>query len=210
MPESHLSILATAAEGEDDTKTVVSMEEDSSCSTFGIREEITTSSDLPPQLLSPPPVADVVIDDPSTRSLGSEHIEHHYLDAIVLENSAVSHTPSSNVEVLSSPTLGLLIGMLFPLNSAVALSEHSFLSPESHSQMPALAASGSSRSYPSAAVEGEETVKATLCQEKGKDDPQDDNTLTSDILTRRLPPQAFIDVSIAGVSRTHSRSSLDS
>ena len=107
------SILVTAAEGEDSTKTGVGTEEVASHSTFGVREEITASADSPPQLLSAPPVAGVVIDDSSTRPLGTEHRPS---DAIVREHSAVSHTPSSDVEVLSSPTLGLPIGMLLSLN----------------------------------------------------------------------------------------------
>ena len=156
------SILVTAAEGEDITKTAVGMEEDAFHSTFEVREEITASADLP-HLSSPLPVADVVIDDSSTLPLGTEHIEHRPPDAIVLEHSAVSHTPSSDVEVPSSPTPGLPIGMLFPLNSAVVLSEHAVLSLEYHSQMPEPAASGLSRSWDlSAAVEGEDNVKAAL------------------------------------------------
>ena len=60
-----------------------------------------------------------------------------------------------------SPTLGLPIGMLLPLNLAIALSEHTFLLPEYHSQMPAPAASGPPRSWdPSAAVEEESSRAA--------------------------------------------------
>ena len=102
-------------------------EEGASHSTFGVREEITASADSPPQLSSAPPVVGVVIDDSSPRSLGAEHIEHRPPDSIVLERSAVSHTPSCDVEVSSSPTLGLPIGMLLPLNLAIALSDNTFL-----------------------------------------------------------------------------------
>ena len=157
---AHSSILVTGAEAEDNTKTGVGMEEDASHYTFGVREEITASADLP-HLSSP--LAEVVIDDSSTRSLGTEHIEHRPPDSTVLEHSAVSHTPSSDVEVPSSPTPGLPIGMLFPLNSVVVPSEHAVLSLEYHSQMPEPAASGLSRSWDlSAAVEGEDNAKAAL------------------------------------------------
>ena len=143
-----MPILATAAEGQGSTK-------DAFLSTLGVREEITAIPNIPPQLSSPVPVTGVVaIDGPSKRSLVTEHIEQRPPHAIVVEHSAVSHTPSSDVDVPSSPTLGLLIGMLLPLNSAVALSEHAFLPPEPHSQIPDPAASSSSRSWdPSAAVE---------------------------------------------------------
>ena len=53
------------------------MEEDASHSPSAVREDITTTADFPP---SPSPVIDVVIGDPSTRTLGTEHIEHHPLD----------------------------------------------------------------------------------------------------------------------------------
>ena len=72
--------------------------------------------------------------------------------------------------------------------------------------MPAPAASGPSRPWdPSAAVEGEESAKTGLCQGKGKDEPDDDNTLTSDVSMRLLPPQRIINVANAGLTR----SSLD-
>ena len=122
---SHSSILATAAEGEGNTKAGMSMED--------VREEITPTADIPPlpQLSTLSRVTDVAIDDPSKRSPGTEHIEQGPPDAIVGEYSAVSHTPSSDVEVPSSPTpvIGIYppIGMLSPLNSTVALSEHTFL-----------------------------------------------------------------------------------
>ena len=121
---SHSSILATASEREGSTKAGMNMEE--------VREEITATADIPPP---PQPstlsrVTDVAIDDLSKRSLGTEHIEQCSPDTIVGEHPAVSHAPSSDVEVPSSPTpvLGnfLSIGMLLPLNSAVALSEHTF------------------------------------------------------------------------------------
>ena len=143
----HLLILVTAAEGQGSTK-------DASLSTLGVREEITAITDIPPQLSSLAPVTNVAIDGPSKRSLVTEHIEQRPPYAVVVEHSAISHTPSSDVEVPSSPTLGLPIGMLLPLNSAVTLSEHAFRPPEPHSQIPDPAASSSSRSWdPSAAVE---------------------------------------------------------
>ena len=71
--------------------------------------------------------------------------------------------------------------------------------------VPEHSASGPSRSWDrSAVVEGEESAKAALCLEREKDGPHDDITNT-DV----LPPQSIIDVVIEGVSRTHSRSSLD-
>ena len=205
---SHSSIIATASEGEGSAKAGMSLED--------VREEITATADIPspPQLSTLSRVTDVAIDDLSKRSLGTEHIEQRPPDAIVGEHSAVSHAPSSDVEVPESPTpvIGnyLPIGTLLPLNSAVALSEHTFLSPEPHSQMPSPAASGPSRPWdPSAAVEGEESAKATLCQERGKDEPHDGITVTLDVPTRLLPPQPIVDAAITGVSQTHSQSSLD-
>ena len=56
------------------------MEEDASHFSSVIREDITTTADIPPQPPSPSPVADVIIDDPSTHSPGTEHIEHRPLD----------------------------------------------------------------------------------------------------------------------------------
>ena len=205
---SHPSILATAAEGEGSTIAGMSMEE--------VREEITATADIPPlpQLSTLSRVTDVGIDDPSKRSFPTAHIEQRPPDAIVREHSAVSHAPSSDVEVPSSPTPVLSnflpIGTLLPLNSAVALSGHTFLSPEPYSQMPAPAASGPSRSWcPSAAVEGEESAEAALCQERGEDEPHDDIMVTSDVPNLLLPPQPIVDATIVGVSRTHSQSSLD-
>ena len=76
--------------------------------------------------------------------------------------------------------------------------------------MPSPDASGPSRLWdPSAAVEGEESAKAALCQERGKDEPHDGITVTSDVPTPLLAPQPIVDAGITGVSRTHSRSSLD-
>ena len=200
---SHSSILATVAEGEGSAKAGMSMEE--------VREEITTTADIPPppQLSTLSRVTDVAIDDPSKRSLGTEHIGQRPPDAVVEEHSTVSHAPSSDVEVPSSPTPVLAsllpIGMLLPFNSAVALSEHTFLSPEPHTQMPAPAASGPSRSWNPSAVEGEDRAKATLCQGKGKGEPYNDNTLTSDVPMRQLSLQRTINVANAGLTR----SSLD-
>ena len=205
---SHSSILATAAEGESSTIAGMSMEE--------VREEITATADIPPppQLSTLSRVTDVAIDNPSKRSFPTAHIEQRLPDAIVGEHSAVSHAPSSDVEVPSSPTPVLAsllpIGTLLPFNSAVALSGHTFLSPEPHSQMPSPDASGPSRLWdPSVAVEGEECAEAALCQERGKDEPHDDITVTLDAPTRLLPPQPIVDAAITGVSRTHSQSSLD-
>ena len=79
-PESHSSILATAAEGQGSTKARMSMEEDGSHSTLEVHEEITVAADMPPQLRSPSPPADAVIDGPSMCSLCTEHIEHRPLD----------------------------------------------------------------------------------------------------------------------------------
>ena len=200
---SHSSILATASEGEGNAKAGMSIED--------VPEKITATADMPPlpQLSTLSRVTGVAIDDPSKRSLGTEHIEQRPPDAIVGEHSAVSHAPSSDVEVPSSPTpvLGnfLPIGTLLPLNSAVVLSEHTFLSLEPHSQMPAPAASGPSRSWNPSAVEGEDRAKATLCQGKGKGEPYNDNTLTSDVPTRQLSLQRTINVANAGLIR----SSLD-
>ena len=205
---SHSSILATASEGEGSAKAGMSIEE--------VREAITATAHIPPppQLSTVSRVTDVAIDDPSKRSRGTEHIEQRPPDAIVGEHFTVSHAPSSDVEVPSSPTPVhgnfLPIGMLLPLNSAVALSEHALLSPEPHSQILAPAASGPSRPRdPSAAVEGEESAKAALCQERENDEPHNDITVTSDVPTRLLPPQPIVDAAITGISRTHSQSSLD-
>jgi hypothetical protein len=71
-PESHSSILATAAEGEGGAKAVLSMEKDASYSTSGIHKDITVTPDLPPQLPPPSPGTDVATDGPSTRSLSAK------------------------------------------------------------------------------------------------------------------------------------------
>ena len=72
--------------------------------------------------------------------------------------------------------------------------------------MPAPAASGPSRPWdPSASVEGEESAKIGLYQGEGKDEPYDDNTLTSDVPMRLQPLQRIINVANAGLTR----SSLD-
>ena len=78
---------------------------------------------------------------------------------------------------------------------------------DSHSQILApAAASGPSRSWnPSAAVEGEKGAKTGLYQGEGKDEPHDNNTLTSDVPMRQLPLQRTINVVNAGLTR----SSLD-
>ena len=85
-------------------------EEDASHSTLRVREEITATADIPSQLSLQSPVT--AIDGFSTRSLGTEHTEHRPPDAIVVDRSAVRQTPLSDVQVPSSSTLGLPIGML--------------------------------------------------------------------------------------------------
>ena len=140
------------------------MEEDASDSSLAIREDITG---IPPQLPSPPSATEMAIGGPLTRSLGTEYIEHHPPDVILVEHTVVGHTPSSDVEVPTprSPTQTVLndflpISMLLPLDSVITLSEHAFFSPGSHSQVLAPAATGLSRSLDaSAAVEGEERAK---------------------------------------------------
>ena len=99
----------------------MSIEEDASYSTLGVREEIMATADLLPQLFPLSPVTDAAIDDLSTHPLGTKNVEHHPPDDIAVEHSAVSHTSLSDVEVPSSPSLGLPFGMLLLLNSAVAL-----------------------------------------------------------------------------------------
>ena len=56
------------------------MEEDASHSPLAIHEDTTTTADIPPQLTSSP-VVEAVTDGPSTRSLGTEHIEDRPLDS---------------------------------------------------------------------------------------------------------------------------------
>lgn len=102
------------------------MEEDASYSTLCVREELRATADIPTQLPTLSPVTDASIDDSLTRSRGTEHIKHRPSDAILVEHSAVSLTSSRDVEWPFSTTLGLPIGMLFPLNIAVRLSEQSF------------------------------------------------------------------------------------
>jgi hypothetical protein len=65
------------------------MEKDASDSASAIRKDITITPDLPPQLPSPLPVTSVVTDGPSTRSLGTEHIEHHPLDTAYCQHDIV-------------------------------------------------------------------------------------------------------------------------
>ena len=79
LPESHLSILATAPEKEGGTKVGSSTEKDASYSTLGIREDNTATLDTA-QLASSPPVTDVVTDDPSTHPLGIELMGRRPLD----------------------------------------------------------------------------------------------------------------------------------
>ena len=173
-----------------------------------VREEIATTADIPPppQALTLSRVTYIATDDPSKRSLDTEHIGRRPPDAIVGEHSTVHPTRLSEVQVPFSPTLGLPIGAPLHLNSAVALSEPASFLLDSHSQMLAPAASSPSRSWdPSAAVVGAESVKTGLCQGKEKDEPHNNNTLTSDVPLRQLPLQRSIDVANASLSR----SSLD-
>ena len=155
------------------------MGEVASCSPSAIREDITPTAGLPPRLPSPSLVGDEVIEGPSTHSLSTEHIEHHSPDVNLVEHTTIGHTPSRDAEAPSSPPpIPDLhdfppIGMLLPLDPSVVLSEHTSFSLESISHMLAPAARGSSRSRdPSAAVEGEESA---LGQERGKDEPHDDD-----------------------------------
>ncbi|KAN0140486.1 hypothetical protein V8E53_001695 [Lactarius tabidus] len=78
--ESHSSILSTAVDGEGSAKVGLSMEMDASCSTTAIREDVTVTTDRPPQLPTPSGVTDIGIENPSTDSLGTEHTEHPHLD----------------------------------------------------------------------------------------------------------------------------------
>ena len=155
------------------------MGEDASYSPSAIREHITAAAGLPPRLPSPPLVVDEVIEGPSTHSLSTEYIEHRPPDANLIERTTVGHTPSRDVEAPSSPPPipdlndFPLIGMLLPWDSSVVLSEHASVSLESISHMLVPVARGSSRSRdPSVAVEGEESA---LGQERGKDEPHDDD-----------------------------------
>ena len=155
------------------------MGEDASYSPSAIREDNTPTAGLPPRLPSPPLVVDEVIEGPSTCPLSTEHIEHRPPDANLVEHTTVGHTPSRDVEAPSSPPPipvvndFPLIGMLLPWDSSIVLSEHASVSLESISHMLAPVARGSSRSRdPSAAVEGEESA---LGQERGKDEPHDDD-----------------------------------
>ena len=110
------------------------MGEVASCSPSAIREDITPTAGLPPRLPSPSLVVDEVIECPSTRSLSTEHIEHRFPDANLVEHTTIGHTPSRDVEAPSSPppipglNYFLSIGMLLPLDSSVVLSEHASLS----------------------------------------------------------------------------------
>ena len=180
------------------------MEEEASYSTLGIREETTPTLNT-----SPPPVA---TGGPSTCSPGTEHIEHRRTEAIAEEHATVARIPLSDVEALSStsrtPVLDdfIAIGMPLPFDLSISLSERAS-SLESNSQILTPAASALSRSWDaSAVVEGEESAKGALCQEKRKDEPPDDVTVTSDVPARLLAPRPIVDIAIAGPS---SRSSLD-
>ena len=206
--ESHSSSLAPAPEGEGSTTAGLSMGEDVYYSPSAIREDNTATAGLPPRLPSPSLVVGEDIEGPSTHSLSTEHIEHRPPDAILVEHTAIGHTPSRDVEAPSSPPpIPALndfppIGMLLPLDSSVVLSEHTSFSLESISHMLAPTARGPSRSRdPSAVVEGEESA---LGQERGRT-----NLTTMTIPTRLLPPQPIVDAVNADRSRTSSQSSLN-
>ena len=100
------------------------MEEEASYTTRGIREETTPTLNA-----SPPPVTDVATGGPSTRSPGTEHIEHRRTQVIAVEHTVVDHTPLSDVEALSStshtPVLDDFtpIGMPLPFDLSISLSE---------------------------------------------------------------------------------------
>ena len=193
-----MSIRATAAEGEGSTKADLSMEEEASYSTLGIREENTPTLNT-----SPPPFTDVATGGPSTRSPGTEHIEHR-TEAIVVEHTVVGHTPLSDVEVLSSTSRTPVLDDFIPIGMPLHLTYRSLylsvpLSLESNSQILTPAASGLSRSWdPSAVVEGEVSANGTLYQEMGKDGPHDDMMAPSDVPSRLLAPRPNVDVAIAG------------
>ena len=82
-----------------------------------VREEITATADIPPapQALTLSRVPYIAIDDPSKRSLCTEHIGQRPPDAIVGEHSTVDHTRLSDIQVSPSCTLGLPIGTPLPL-----------------------------------------------------------------------------------------------
>jgi hypothetical protein len=65
------------------------MEKDASFSASAIREDITVTPDLPPQLPSLSPATDSPTNDPSTHSLGTEHIEHPPLDPAYCQHDIV-------------------------------------------------------------------------------------------------------------------------
>ena len=90
------------------------MEEEASYSTLGIREETTPTLDTP-RLPSPSPVTDVVTNGLSTRFIGTEDIEHHPLDAIGVEHTAVCHTPSGDIEIPSSPSATPVLDDFLPI-----------------------------------------------------------------------------------------------
>ena len=100
------------------------MEEEASYSTLVIRKETTPALDT-----SPPPVTDVATGGPSTRSPGTEHIEHRPPETIAVEHTTVGHIPLSDVEALSSTSRTLVlddfipIGMPLPFDLSISLSE---------------------------------------------------------------------------------------
>ena len=94
----------------------MSIEEEASYSTPGIREETTPTLNT-----SPPPVTDIATSGPSTRSPGTENTEHLRTEAIAVEHAAVGCTRLSDVEVLSStsrtPVLDNFLSIGMPLQS---------------------------------------------------------------------------------------------
>ena len=67
-PESH----PTAVKGEGSAKVGLNIKHGTSYSALAIRDDITATVHIPPQLPLPSPVVDVVTDGPSTCSLGTE------------------------------------------------------------------------------------------------------------------------------------------
>ena len=111
------------------------MEEEASYSTLGIREENTPTLNTPPL-----PVTDVATGGPSTRSLGTEHIEHCPTETIAVEHAVVGHTPLSDVEVLSSNSRTPVLDDFIPIGMPLHLTYRSLylsmpLSQESNSHI---------------------------------------------------------------------------
>jgi hypothetical protein len=117
-----------------------------------------------------------------------------------------SHTPSRDAKVPSSPLPTLIldnmlpIGMLFPLDSAAARTDHIPLSPESQHPTPASAASSPSRSWGGASESAEEEDGAKDILSQGMEDVLHDNTtVTPDVSSQPSPSQPIVDVAITGL-----------